>query len=550
MPSSRTRLAAACAAALLLATGCGEQTGAPKPTTRAELQARTAGDVSEQGSSGTAAHAPRPVETGWGPTSDEIARARRMVGKLSLAERAGQVIVASYDGTRAPSRLVNRLHLGGVVVFDTNITGAQQVRRSNADLQHAAAKAGRRWPVFIGVDQEGGIVERVTRGVTQFPGFMTAGAAGDTDLTRAAAQASGRELAGLGFTVDFAPDRDVTSGPADPTIGSRSASSDPRVVTQQADAASRGFTDAGVVPVAKHFPGHGSVDANSHYTLPVQHKSLGQLRHSDLVPFTDAVGEDVPAVMTAHLDIRAVDPGVPSSLSRKVVTGLLRDKLGFDGLAVTDALNMGAVTDHYDSAQAAVRALRAGEDVLLMPVDPAAARRGIISAVRDGRLSQARLDQAAIRQVALLIHQRDTGVHPAAPGSGRAASRRLSAAGITEVEGRCSGRLVGRTVRVSGDGPAVAGFRAAARAAGLPVSATRGTTVRLVPYGGSPTQADVVVATDTPYVLGRSRAKVAELATYGETPGAMRALVDVLLGRAKAPGHLPVPVAGVPRRGC
>ena len=458
--------------------------------------------------------------------------------------------MAAYDGTRPPSALVNRLHLGGVVVFEGNITSAQQVRRSNAELQRSAHKAGRDWPVFIGVDQEGGIVERVTRGVTRFPGFMTAGAAGDPALTRAAARASGRELAGLGFTVDFAPDRDVTAGPADPTIGSRSASSSPQVVTKQADAASQGFTDAGVLPVAKHFPGHGSVDANSHYTLPVQHKSLAQLKKTDLVPFTDAVDEDVPAVMTAHLDIRAVDPGVPSSLSRKVVTGLLRHQLGFEGLTVTDALNMDAVSEHYDSAQAAVRALNAGEDVLLMPVNPAAARHGIVQAVRDGRLDAARLDQAAIRQVALLLHQHDTGEHMARPGSGRAASYRLSAGGITVAQGPCSGRLVGKRVRVSGDAAAVAGFRAAARSAGLPVSRRRGTTVRLVPYGGSPTRGDVVVATDTPYVLGRSRAKVAKLATYGETPGAMRALVDVLLGHAKAPGHLPVPVAGVPRRGC
>ena len=501
------------------------------------------------GSSATRSVGPLPVETGWGPTASEIATARRMVDKLSLPERAGQVIVAHYTGTRAPGALVNRLHLGGVIVFDENVTSADQVRRSNHDLQRAASRAGRRWPVLVGVDQEGGLVERVSRGVTRFPAFMTAGAAGDVRLTKAAYAGSAHELAGLGFTLDFAPDADVTSGPTDPTIGSRSAGSRPAVVASQARAASAGFASAGLVPVIKHFPGHGSVTANSHFTLPVQPKSLATLRAQDMVPFRAGARAGAPAVMVGHLDVRAVDPGVPASLSRKVVTGLLRQAVGFRGLAFTDALNMGAVTDHYDSAASAVHALRAGEDVLLMPPRPAVARAGIVAAVRDGRLSARRLDQAAIRQVALLLHQEHHGLAPRPPGSARGVSHRFSAAGITLAQGPCHGRLVGRRVSVTGPSGTVAAFDRAAAAAGLAVG-PHGTSVRLVSYGGAPAVGDVVVAADTPYVLGRSRARVAKIATYGETPGAMRALVDVLLGRAKAPGHLPVPVPGVARTGC
>ena len=190
---------------------------------------------------------------------------------------------------------------------------------------------------------------------------MTAGAAGDTAVTRAAAKASGAELAGLGFTVDFAPDRDVTAGPSDPTIGSRSASSDPEVVTHQADAASRGFSDCRRHPGRQALPRPrlGRRQQPLHAAGADQDPEA-ELRSSDLVPFADAVDEAAPAVMTAHLDVRAVDPGVPSSLSRKVVTGLLRHDLGFRGLTVTDALNMGAVTNDYDSAHAAVRALQGG----------------------------------------------------------------------------------------------------------------------------------------------------------------------------------------------
>jgi beta-N-acetylhexosaminidase len=489
------------------------------------------------------------VATGWGPTRAEIDRARRLVGRLSLPDLAGQVIVARYQGTGAPLRMVRRLHLGGVIVFDDNVSTASGLRHSLDQLQRGARHAGRRWPVLVGVDQEGGIVERLEGPVTRYPAFMTAGAARDPALTRAAYAGMGRELAGLGINLDFAPDADVTSGPGDPTIGSRSAGSFPRLVAHQATAAAKGFTDAGVIPVVKHFPGHGSVPANSHLELPVQHKSLRELRRTDLVPFAAAVEAGAPAVMVGHLDVRAVDPRVPSSLSRPVITGLLRRDLGFDGLVLTDALNMRAITDRYGSARASVAALRAGADVLLMPPSPRTARRAVVRAVRHGRLDRGRLTQAAVRQVALLLHQRADGDQGARPGSARAESRRLSAAGVTVVAGACSGRLVGPSVRARGSDSAARAFRVAARGAGLRLGGPGATTVAFTGYADPARTADVVVATDTPYVLADSDAPV-KIALYGDTPGAMHALVRVLLGKAPAPGKLPVRVPGVERRGC
>jgi beta-N-acetylhexosaminidase len=443
--------------------------------------------------------------------------------------------------------MVNRLHLGGAIVFADNIADSDQIRRSNRRLQASARQAGRRFPVTIAVDQEGGRVERVTTG-TRFPAFMTAGAADRPRLTRRAGAASGAELAGLGFTMDFAPVADVTIGAADPTIGARSPGSRPRLVAKHAVAAARGFRSVGVVPVLKHFPGHGSVTADSHLTLPVQDRPLARLAERDFVPFAAGVTAGLPSVMVGHIDLRAVDPGVPASLSRKVVTGLLRHRLGFDGLVVTDAMNMRAVTERYRPGQAAVRALRAGADVVLMPPSPRVARDAIVRAVREGRLSSSRLVQAATRHVALLLHQRSAGTTRRDPGSARPVSRRLSAAAVTSVAGPCRGRLVERRVRVTGPESAVRAFRAAARAAGLRL-ADNGSKVRLVGPGGGAVEGDVVVALDTPYALGGSRAKV-KLATYGATPGAMSALVDVLLGRAPAPGSLPVRVAGVARDGC
>jgi len=481
--------------------------------------------------------------TGWGPSVADLDRAARLVRRLPLPDLAGQVIVAEWTGTRAPTRMLKRLHLGGVIAFADNVVSTRQIRAVNRTLTRATR---RDWPLFLAADQEGGIVERVRGDATRFPTFLSAGAARRPGLTRAAARASGAELRGLGFTVDFAPVADVTTGPGDPTIGSRSAGSDPAVVAEHVTAAGKGFASAGIVPVLKHFPGHGSVPTDSHLGLPVQTRTLRQLRSVDLRPFRAGVAAGLPAVMVGHLDVRAVDPRMPSSLSRGVVTGLLRGDLGFQGLVVTDSLSMTGVRATHDGAESAVAALLAGVDVILMPPDPAYARTGIVRAVRSGRLSRGRLEQAAARQVALLLHQRGRSGRP--PGSGRGASRALSAAAVTVVAGPCQGRLVGRAVQPVGDPVAVARFAAAARVAGLRVR-KGGTRVAFAGYGDLSVQGDVVVAVDSPYVLGRSRATV-KVATYGDTPGAMAALVDVLTGRARGPGRLPVPVAGVRRTGC
>jgi beta-N-acetylhexosaminidase len=522
---------------------------------------------------------PTPAErlhltTGWGPSQAEIDRAARLVTRMSLPQLAGQVIVASYAGTGAPTRMVDRLHLGGVIAFSDNIVSTGQIGVVNARLQRAAHRP---YPVWTSVDQEGGIVERVKGTATRFPAFMSTGAVDDPDLTRTVYAASGAELRRLGFTADFAPDADVTTGPTDPTIGSRSAGSQPGVVAEQALAAAHGFLDAGVLPVLKHFPGHGSVPADSHQTLPVQARSLKTLRGRDLVPFARAVDAGLPAVMVAHIAVRAVDPGVPSSLSPKVVDGLLRHDLGFDGLVVTDSLQMAAVTRDFTGAESAVRALRGGADVLLMPPDPRVARIGIIRAVMRGHLAEGRLQQAAARMIALLLHQQSTPGRGAAPGSARKVSSQLSSAAITSVAGPCTGKLFDGPLVPVGDPVAVADFRAAAAASGValgrvtyrkpprpprrkhrllriwkhtpPRAVYHGTPVDLVGYGQVATDAPIVIATDTPYVLGTTSAPV-RIATYGATPGAMQALVQVLLGKARAPGHLPVPVSGVARHGC
>ncbi|MCR6032065.1 beta-N-acetylhexosaminidase [Nocardioides sp. zg-579] len=515
------------------------------------------------------------LETGWGPTRAELDRAARQVRRLRLPELAGQLIVARYDGTRAPSGQVRSLHLGGVVVFSDNVAGPEALAASLRRLQR---DADRGWPLMTAVDQEGGIVERVGGATTSYPAFMAAGAAADRDLTKRAYRALGAELRGLGLNVDLAPVADVTAGPSDPVIGSRSPGSTPAVVAAQSIAAARGLRAAGVVPVVKHFPGHGSLTTDSHVGLPVQRRGVAELARTDLAPFEAAVEAGLPAIMVGHIAVQAVDPGVPATLSRPVVHGLLRERLEFEGLVVSDALEMAAVRGR---PQPAVRFLAAGGDVVLMPADPAAARASIVRAVREGRLSRRRLEQSATRMVALLEHHADDG-RGAAPGSAAGAARRLAAGAVTVVAGPCSGRIARGPVVPLGEAGAVASFRAAARRAGLALGTVRyvkpprpertgnkrkdrrrlaawrraeprqvvdGTPVHLVGPGGSAPGSGIVVATDRPWVLGTSTAPV-RIATYGSDPASMSALVAVLAGRERARGRLPVTVSGVERRGC
>ena len=480
-----------------------------------------------------------PPPTTWGPTRAEVRHARDLVRRLPLAQQAGQVIVAGYHGTGSPAGQVARLHLGGAVPVAENITSSTQTRAVNASVQRVVR--GRGYPAFIGIDQEGGTVVRIRDAATRFPSFMSTGAARDPRLTRRVAAANAREMRGLGFTSVLAPVADVTRGPADPVIGTRSASGFPRIAAAQVVAAQAGIADAGMIGALKHFPGHGSVTVDSHQALPVLRTPLAELRRTALVPFRRGIEAGASAVMVGHLDVRAVDPHVPATLSRKVVTGLLRRELGFRGVVMTDALSMRAVSKRYGSAKAAARAVYAGVDVVLMPVDARAARSGIVAAVRDGRLPRSRLAAAATRMVALLLHVKHADATAAPLGSGAALSAQLSAEALTSVAGPCSGRLVGGRVRVSGPADAVAAFRTAGARHGLAFG--RGTRVVLA-SSGRPARAGVLVALDRPDLLARSTAPV-RVATYGATPGAMDALVGFLVGSRPAPGILPVRVPGL-----
>ncbi|WP_098456472.1 glycoside hydrolase family 3 N-terminal domain-containing protein [Sanguibacter antarcticus] len=552
-------LAALAGLAAFVVVGRGEQGdvgAAPAPGSRPVPY----GDVPEglgtpSGEEPGSASSPRLA---WGPTEADLAQGVADAAALPLERVAGSVIVARYagpDATAIASQITD-LGLAGAILFGDNVTGVDQVRTTTAQLADAGAADGRTWPVVVAVDQEGGLVQRLGLPFTQFPSFSAAGAAGDETVVREAAEARASELRAAGFTMNFAPVADVTIGPADPTIGSRSAGSAPDAVARIAGAESAGSLDAGILPAVKHFPGHGSVTVDSHAELPVQGASTAELEARDLVPFADAVDTGAPMIMMGHIAVTAWQPGVPASLSAPAYA-YLRESLGFTGVAVTDGLDMGGVTAGRAPGQASVEALAAGADLLLTPVDSVAARQAIIDAVGSGTLSRARLDEAAGRVITMMRWQETlasraqdtTPVGPGTIGSAGSAARALSDAAVTVLTGQCTGSLVGDRIRLVGGGSAVQeAFAAAAERGGLVVAApgaAADSEVRLVTGTTTALGGDVAVALDVPYVLETSNAPV-KIAAYGRDAGTLDTLVAVLRGHQPALGHLPVAVGAYP----
>jgi beta-N-acetylhexosaminidase len=364
----------------------------------------------EQGS-GRSAHAEgspnKPLS--WGPTPAELEKAQKLVAGWGPAELAGQVIVGRYYGTtpEEPADLVRDLHLAGVSITSENVVDAAQVRATTAAVTRAHAAGGRDFPPVIGVDQEGGVVAHLNGVATTFPAFHEAGDAIDGDrrhgltVVRNAATATAMELRTLGFTWVFAPVADVTIGAADPTIGSRSPSEDTQTAAAAVGAAVPGYEKAGVVSTTKHFPGHGSATADSHEVLPVIDAPLETLKKRDLVPFQRAVDAGASAIMVGHLDATAIAPGVPTSLAPEAYD-LLRDELGFEGVAITDSMGMGAV---MRPGKPAVDALNAGADLLLMPADARSTHATVTQAIANGVIPRERIEEAAARVVALQLWQ-------------------------------------------------------------------------------------------------------------------------------------------------
>ena len=281
-----------------------------------------------------------------------------------------------------------------------NIQPPGQMGATITDLQNRAQAEGLP-PLFVAVDQEGGRVQRL--GPPHYAKRAAAREIGQSspELARAAAREIGAELRELGFNFDFAPVLDVDSNPQNPVIGDRSYGIDPEKVAALGVAAMRGFQeDAGVLACGKHFPGHGDTDTDSHFALPRITHDLAHLEAVDLVPFRTAIAAGIAAIMTSHILFPALDPTLPATLSPAILTGLLRQKLGFSGLIITDDLEMKGVAAGWGAAEAAVLAVEAGADILLCCHEwetQKAIQAALLEAVVNGRIAEGRLDKSLAR---------------------------------------------------------------------------------------------------------------------------------------------------------
>ena len=360
--------------------------------------------------------------TTWGPTEGEVALARGLAAQMTRRERVSAVLMPGfwgYDARRpapeeqaanrgmhgvgSPVEVLKEHGFSGVFLRPEVIADAGQVATLTGTIREVADEPGG-LPLLVSIDQEGGTVQRLAVGVDPVPSAASVGSTGDLRYATQVALDNGRSLRELGVTMVMAPVADVDPA-ATSMLGSRTYSSDHQVAADMVTATVEGYLEAGVLPVVKHFPGLGSVIGDSHSTLPVQSKSLDELLGTDLVPFRAAIRAGAPVVMTGHVAVEEVEPGVPASTSRAVVRGLLRSTLGFEGVVMTDSQGMGPIHGAFGSGEGAVRSLAAGNDIVLNSPDPTQARNAVLRALRTGRLAESELEESVVRVLALRAYQ-------------------------------------------------------------------------------------------------------------------------------------------------
>lgn len=415
---SRSRAAllrhAAFAAGLCLLSGCGGHAGgnaSPSPAQPSASEPSSAPGSAAASPSSTAPAAPSASPSSppasSPPASGATGDTRWQLERMSLEEKIGQMILAGFDGTTSPDaatlRMIKEDHIGGVILYKDNIADvAKTVKLINA-IKSANAKADNP-PIFVSVDQEGGKVSRLPASYEKIPEAAAVGRANDEALAAEMGRLLAREVRSVGFNVDFAPVLDINSNPDNPVIGTRSFGVSADIVTKAGLAAMRGMREEGIVSVVKHFPGHGDTAVDSHLDLPELNKTADELAKLEWLPFEAAIGEQADAVMVAHILFPKIDPEAPASFSKVIIGDQLRGQLGYKGVVITDDMTMGAIAKHYDLADAVVRSVEAGSDILLAAHGYDIERtvyKALLAAVKDGRLSEVRIDESVARILAL-----------------------------------------------------------------------------------------------------------------------------------------------------
>ncbi|HEX7307344.1 glycoside hydrolase family 3 protein [Lentzea sp.] len=533
-----------------------------------------------------------------------VARADASVTTLrgmSLEQKVGQLFVTYVNGQAADvphpknqtdfgvataAEMVRKYQPGGVIYFNNSSRDNIDTPRQVAQLSNGLQKASK-IPLLISTDQEMGLVTRIGPPATQLPGNMALGAGRSTKDAEEAARITGQELRAMGINQNFAPDADVNSNPANPIIGVRSFSSDPKLAADMVKAQVQGyeghrwFDQESVTSTAKHFPGHGDTSEDSHTALPVSNRSLDQWRQIDAPPFKAAVAAKIDSIMTAHIQVPQIDPsGDPATLSPKIITGLLREELKYDGVVVTDSLEMEGVRKLHTDAEIPVLAVKAGVDQLLMPPNLGLAIDSVVKAVRGGQISEQRIDQSVLRILkmkllrgVMLTAQVDENKVDQVVGSNAEKAQAIADRTITAVRndqqaiplnataplvvGTADAATTTLATRLKGTKVVTATSPTAAQVQQAVAAAANADKIVVLTNGAStrPAQVDLVnqlvatgkpviaVATGNPYDVAYSGAKT-WLATYSTTTVSMEALARVLLGEVKPQGKLPVDVPG------
>ena len=324
---------------------------------------------------------------------------------MTLEEQIGQLLMVGFWGS-TPSQeiidLIQRHHVGNILLFSRNIREARQIFELTQSLQAIAQEAGQRYPLLIAIDQENGLVQRLGEAVTLFPGNMALGAIGSEKVAYEVALVTGRELKALGINMNLAPVVDVNNNPANPVIGVRSFGEDAQQVARLAAAMVKGYHATGILDCLKHFPGHGDTAVDSHLALPTIPYALEWLEALELVPFRSGIEAGAESVMIAHVSFPALtrQDMLPATLSSAIVQGLLREKLGFNGVILSDCLEMKAISETFGTERAAVMALQAGIDLVLVShhyTQQLGSIEAIQAAVQAHELSPQAVQQAAER---------------------------------------------------------------------------------------------------------------------------------------------------------
>ncbi|WP_424765519.1 beta-N-acetylhexosaminidase [Paenibacillus sp. sgz302251] len=316
-------------------------------------------------SSGNMQPSPQPIEV---PEPNDPIKDR--IAEMSIDEKIGQMLLVGLEGTTVNSEsrmLIEDKHIGGFILYKDNMTDSSQIAALLNELKDA--NRVNKAPLWLSVDQEGGKVNRLPEQYAKLPTAEQIGRMNNSEYSFQIGAVIGEALHSLGFNMNFAPVLDINSNPLNPVIGNRAFGDTPQRVIQHGMETMKGLQSKQVAAVVKHFPGHGDTSIDSHLDLPVVKKSISELENFELLPFKEAIKQHTDAIMIAHLLIPKLDEKYPASLSKKIMTDLLRNTLQYEGVIITDDMTMGGITEHFDIGEAAVRSVQAGSDILLIGHD-------------------------------------------------------------------------------------------------------------------------------------------------------------------------------------